>query len=433
MNSRTARVAILAAALLAVSALPLAAEELVVHVGRLIDGTGSPPRARVSLVVRDGRIVEVVEGLRVPAAAQRLVDLSDAWVLPGMIDLHVHLGSESSPTAYLEEFTWNPADFALRAAHHARETLEAGFTTVRNPGDNGGSTLALRDAIRKGWLPGPRIFSAGKSIATTGGHADPTNGWCDLIEGDPGPREGVANGSDEAAEAVRQRYKEGADFVKITATGGVLSLARSPDAPQFTEEEVAAVVRIARDYGLHVAAHAHGAEGMKRAVRAGVRSIEHGTFMDEETIRLMIEHGTWFVPTLSAGAFVAAKAEIEGYYPEVVRPKAAKVGPQIRDTFARAWRAGVKIAFGTDAGVSPHGDNALELVYMVEAGMPPLEAIRAATASAAEVLDAAGELGCLAAGCIADLVAVRADPVADIRALARVDFVMQGGAIVVDR
>jgi len=401
-----------------------------IHAGRLIDGTGAPPRREVTLVVRGEAIAEVVSGFRSAGAGERVLDLADAWVLPGLIDLHVHLGSESSPTSYLEQFTMNPADLALRAAYHARRTLEAGFTTVRNPGDRAGETLALREAIAKGWVVGPRVFTAGKSLATTGGHADPTNGWADRIEGDPGPKEGVLNGPADAAQAVRQRYKEGADFIKITATGGVLSLARSPDAPQFFDAELEAVIRAARDYGFHVAAHAHGAEGMKRAIRAGVTSIEHGTFMDDEVIDLMKQRGTWYVPTISAGIFVGEKAKIDGYYPDVVRPKAEKVGRQIRETFAKARRARVKIAFGTDAGVSPHGDNAKEFVYMVEGGMPPLEAIRAATSSAAEVLGRQGVLGCAAAGCFADLVAVRRDPLADVSALADVDFVMKGGMVV---
>jgi imidazolonepropionase-like amidohydrolase len=418
---------------LAVSLSRLLAAEPVtlVHAGHLIDGTGAAPRDKVTLVIRGTTVAEVVSGYRSPGTGDTVVDLENAWVLPGFIDLHVHLGSESSPTSYIEQFTMNPADFALRAVHHARLTLEAGFTTVRNPGDNAGETISLRDAIAKGWVTGPRIFSAGKALATTGGHADPTNGWADAIEGDPGPKDGVVNGPEDAAKAVRERYKERADFIKITATGGVLSLARSPDAPQFNDDELEAIIRTAKDYGFHVAAHAHGAEGIKRAVRAGVTSIEHGTFMDDEAIALMKQKGTWYVPTISAGRFVGEKAKVPGYYPEIVRPKAEKVGRQINETFTKAWKSGVKIAFGTDSGVSPHGDNAHEFVYMVEDGMPPLDAIRAATANAAEVLGKKGFLGCVAAGCSADLVAVRQDPVADIKALTHVDFVMKEGTIVV--
>jgi imidazolonepropionase-like amidohydrolase len=423
----------LVSVVLAVSLSRLLAAEPVtlVHAGHLIDGTGAAPRDKVTLVIRGTTVAEVVSGYRSPGTGDTVVDLENAWVLPGFIDLHVHLGSESSPTSYIEQFTMNPADFALRAVHHARLTLEAGFTTVRNPGDNAGETISLRDAIAKGWVTGPRIFSAGKALATTGGHADPTNGWADAIEGDPGPKDGVVNGPEDAAKAVRERYKERADFIKITATGGVLSLARSPDAPQFNDDELEAIIRTAKDYGFHVAAHAHGAEGIKRAVRAGVTSIEHGTFMDDEAIALMKQKGTWYVPTISAGRFVGEKAKVPGYYPEIVRPKAEKVGRQINETFTKAWKSGVKIAFGTDSGVSPHGDNAHEFVYMVEDGMPPLDAIRAATANAAEVLGKKGFLGCVAAGCSADLVAVRQDPVADIKALTHVDFVMKEGTVVV--
>lgn len=404
-----------------------------VHAGHLIDGSERPPRERVTIVLRGERIEAVEPGYRAPEAGQQVIDLQDAWVLPGLIDLHVHLGTESSPTSYLERFTTNPADIVLRAAVHARTTLRAGFTTVRNLGDAYNTTLSLRDAIRKGWVEGPRIYSSGRSIGTTGGHADPTNGWADVIEGDPGPKDGVINGPDDAAKAVRQRYKDGADLIKITATGGVLSLARSPDAPQFTDAELEAVVRTARDYGFTVAAHAHGAEGMKRAIRAGVTSIEHGSFMDDEAIRLMRAKGTWYVPTLSAGIFVGEKAKQPGFYPEVVRPKALKVGAQIRDTYARALRGGVRIAMGTDAGVGPHGENAKELVYMVEGGMKPADAIRAATSAAAQVLGADADLGSIAAGRYADLVAVRRDPLQDVSALSEPVFVMKGGAQVLKR
>ncbi len=282
---------LLAAALLVATAtLPAFAQgpaRLLVHAGRLVDGVSPAAREMVTVLVEGDRIADVVDGYRLPAPGEKVLDLSGSTVLPGFIDLHVHLGMEMSPASYLERFTWNPADLALRAAAHARTTLRAGFTTVRNLGDGYNETVSLRDAIRQGWVEGPRNYTAGKSISTTGGHVDPTNGWCDLIEGDPGPKEGVANGPDGMAKAVRQRYKDRADLVKIATTGGVLSLARSPNAPQFTEDEVAAVVRTARDYDLPVAVHAHGVEGMKRAIRAGVDSLEHGTQMDEETMKLL--------------------------------------------------------------------------------------------------------------------------------------------------
>ncbi|MBI5443478.1 MAG: amidohydrolase family protein [Deltaproteobacteria bacterium] len=405
---------------------------LLVHAGRLVDGVSEAPREMVTVVVEGERIVEVVTGFRVPGAGEKVLDLTDATVLPGFIDLHVHLGMEISPSSYLDSFTRNPADLALRAAAHARTTLRAGFTTVRNLGDSSNTTISLRDAIRQGWVEGPRVFTAGKSIATTGGHADPTNGWCDLLEGDPGPREGVANGADEMAKAVRQRYKDRADLIKITATGGVLSLARSPNAPQFTQDEVDAVVKTARDYEMAVAVHAHGAEGMKRAIRAGVDSIEHGTQMDDEAIQLFKERGTWYVPTLSAGVFVGEKAKIDGFFPEVVRPKAALIGAQIRATAAKAVQSGLRIAFGTDAGVGPHGDNGKEFGYLVEAGMTPMQAIQAATSNAAKLLRAEKDLGTVEAGKLADLVAWRRDPLADVSLLATPPaLVMKGGVVVV--
>jgi imidazolonepropionase-like amidohydrolase len=406
-----------------------AASRTLVHAGRLIDGTSNTVREAVTVVVAAGRIQAVEAGYTAPQADDAVIELKDHTVMPGWIDAHVHLGTEPSPQAYLERFTLNPTDVVLRAALHGRRTLLAGFTTVRNLGDEGNTTVSLRDAIRKGWVEGPRILSAGKSIATTGGHADPTNGWAQMIQGDPGPKDGVVDGVDDARKAVRQRYKEGADVIKITATGGVLSLARSPDAPQFTEDEVRAIVSTARDYGFKVAAHAHGAEGIKRAVRGGVDSIEHGTRADAEAFRLMVEHGTYLVPTLSAGRYVGEKAKIEGFYPEVVRPKAAAIGSEVSAMFRRALDSGVKIAFGTDAGVFPHGENAKEFVYLVELGMKPMQAIQAATRESARLLGLDKDLGTIVPGKFADLVATPGDPLTDISAVLNVDFVMKEGVV----
>jgi imidazolonepropionase-like amidohydrolase len=313
---------------------------------------------------------------------------------------------------------------------YARRTLEAGFTTVRDLGGEPTAVKALRDAIDQGWIPGPKIYAATASLASTGGHADPTNGLRAELTGDPGAAVGIVNGVEDARKAVRQRYKEGADLIKITATGGVLSLAKSGLNAQLTEEEIRAIVETARDYGFHVAAHAHGLEGIKRAVRAGVASIEHGTYMDAEAFALLKQHGTYFVPTISAGRFVAEKAAVPGYFPEIVRPKAAAIGPLIQDTFAKAYRAGVKIAFGTDCGVSPHGSNAKELEYMVEAGMPALEALRAATTTTAELLGIAADVGTLATGKRADVIAVAGNPLDDVKLLQDVRFVMKGGVVV---
>ena len=400
-----------------------------IHAGRLIDGVTDGSRTEVTVVVDDGRIVDVRPGFVEAGETDRIIDLSDRTLLPGLMDMHVHLTSELSPKSYQERTSLEESDYAIRAVVFAERTLMAGFTTVRNPGDDGKVTVALRKAIDNGLVPGPRIFTAGKSLATTGGHADPTNGLRSALRGDPGPAEGVVTGAATAAEAVRHRYQEGADFIKITATGGVLSVAKSGQNPQFTEDELRAIVAAAKDYGFHVAAHAHGAEGMKRAVRAGVKTIEHGTLMDEETMALMKEKGAYLVPTILAGVTVAERAEIDGYFPDVVRPKAAEIGPEIQDTFGRAYRAGVPIAFGTDSGVSPHGENAREFTLMVEAGMPPLAAILSATSVAAKLLGIDGELGSIEPGKIADLVAVAGNPLEEISVMEEVVFVMKEGVV----
>jgi imidazolonepropionase-like amidohydrolase len=306
----------------------------------------------------------------------------------------------------------------------------AGFTTVRDLGDNGVNSVALRKAIDQSWIPGPRIFTSGKSLATTGGHADPSNGLRGEFRRDPGPADGVINGADDARKAVRQRYKDGADLIKLTATGGVLSLAASGQNPQFTEEELRAVVETARDYNMIVAVHAHGTEGIRRAVLAGVDSIEHGTFMTDEIIVLMKEKGTYWVPTLLAGNWVAEKAKEPGYFPEIVRPKAAAIGPEINRTFRRAVAAGLKIAFGTDTGVSPHGENAREFELMVQGGMSPMQAIQSATIHAARLLRVDDRLGTIEQGKIADIIAVEGNPLEDIGRLKQIDFVMKDGGIV---
>ena len=404
--------------------------DTLIHAGDLIDGVSDKARQEVTLVIRDGRIAAINQGYDKPAEGDLVIDLRGHTVMPGLMDMHVHLDSQLSPRSYMERFQMEEADAALQAAYYARKTLMAGFTTVRNLGDSHNVTIALRKAIDLGLLPGPRIFSAGKSIATTGGHADPTNGWASFLHPEVGPYDGVADGPFEAAKAVRQRYKDGADVIKITATGGVLSLAKNGMNPQFSEEEMRAIVETATDYGMRVAVHAHGKEGMLRAVRAGVASIEHGTFMDDEVMALMKSHGTYYVPTISAGEFVAEMARVDGYFPEVVRPKAASIGPQIMGTFSQAYKAGLKIAFGTDTGVSPHGDNAREFAYMVTGGMPPMQAIQSATLVAAQLLGEEDRLGSLEPGKFADVVAVPGNPLDDIELMTRVSFVMKGGEVV---
>lgn len=404
----------------------------VIHAGRMIDAVSDRVASEVTLVVEGDRIVAIERGYRAPREGDRLVDLRSATVMPGLMDMHTHLTSEQSRSAPLERFTKSAGDVTLDGVVYAARTLQAGFTTVRDLGDRYLASVALRDAINAGRIAGPRIFTSAKSIATTGGHADPTNGHSPALRaalGEPGAEQGVCNSPDSCREAVRARYKEGADLIKITATGGVLSIARSGEAPQFTAEELAAIVATARDYGFKVAAHAHGAEGIRRAVEAGVDSIEHGTFMDDDTMALMRRKGIWYVPTISAGRWVFDKAQDPTYFPAVVRPKALAVGPQIQRTFARAYKAGVPIMFGTDCGVCEHGTNAREFAYMVEAGMPVLEAIKSATIVPARFLGIDDRLGSLEVGKIADIVAVPGDPVADVSVMQRVSFVMKDGVI----
>ncbi len=400
-----------------------------IYAGRLIDGQRSKPRIGMSVVVRNGKIARVATGYLKPAPDLKIVDLKAHTVMPGLMDMHTHITSQHNPKSYSERFFLNPADYAFRSVQYAERTLMAGFTTVRNLGDRDNTSVALRNAIRKGWIKGPRIYTAAKAIGTTGGHADPTNGLISSFKGDPGPKEGVINGPQDAMKAVRQRYKDGADLIKLTATGGVLSLGKSGQNPQFTYEELKAVVAAARDYGFAVAVHAHGAEGMKRALRAGVHSIEHGTYMDKEVIRLFLRTGAYYVPTIMAGKWVAHKAKQDGYFPAVVRPKAATIGTELAKTFRTAYKAGVKIAFGTDSGVSAHGDNAQEFVYMVEAGMPPMKAIQSATLEAAKLLRVEDKLGTIKKGKLADIVAVKGNPLQDIKLMLDVAFVMKDGHV----
>ncbi|KQZ59914.1 MULTISPECIES: amidohydrolase family protein [unclassified Lysobacter] len=427
MTRLTAAVSFVLAALLAPPTLAAEAPTAL-HCGHLFDARSGRLLDARTVVVREGKVAEVLPG-RADVAGALAIDLSGHTCTPGWTDLHVHLASQSSPQSYSEGFRLDDVDFAFRSVGFAKKTLLAGFTSVRDLG--GEVSPHLRDAINQGLVDGPRIWAAGKSIATTGGHADPTNGYNDALShliGPPGPTEGVINSIEDARQAVRQRYKDGSDVIKITATGGVLSYAKSGDAPQFTVEEVKAIVDTAKDYGYRVAAHAHGEEGMKRAVLGGVTSIEHGTYMSPEVMALMKQRGTWYVPTIYAGRFVAEKAKIDGYFPEVVRPKAARIGAQIQDTAGRAYRGGVKIAFGTDMGVGPHGDNAREFLYMVEAGIPAATALQAATIRAAEVLGV-DDQGVIEAGKRADIVAVPGDPIADINAVMKVAFVMKDGKV----
>ena len=414
--------------LLCLMSVGASAETVALECGRVFDSVNARVLGPHVIVIEDERIAAVERGADYGGNGA-VVDLSDATCLPGLMDMHTHITSQFSRTTYLDRFRDGPGEIAFKAVPYAERTLMAGFTTIRDLGDRDNLSVAMREAIQRGDLVGPRIVTSAKSIATTGGHADPTNGARFDIYPHPGPEDGVVNGIAEARQGVRQRYKDGADLIKITATGGVLSPAKNGQNPQFREDELRAIVETAADYDMPVAAHAHGAEGMKRAIRAGVISIEHGTLMDDEVIRLMKEHGTYFVPTLMAGEWVAEQAREPGFFPEVVRPKAATLGPMMTETFARAYKAGVKIAFGTDSGVSAHGDNAREFILMVDAGMPAAEALQSATATAAELLGMADRLGSLERGKLADIVAVPGNPVDDIALMEQVVFVMREGAI----
>ena len=406
-----------------------AAQNIYLHCGQLIDTEKGVVLTKKTVIVSGEKIKAIKNGFVVPENPKDvLVDLKSKTVMPGLIDMHVHMENEYNPARYMDQFTANEADVAFKSVNYAEITLLAGFTTVRDLGGKG-VNIALRNAINNNTIVGPRIFTAGKAIATTGGHADPTNGRNKLLMGDPGPEQGVINSPDEARKAVRQRYKNGADNIKITATGGVLSVAKNGQNPQFTIEEVKAICATAKDYGMIIAAHAHGDEGMQRAVIGGVTTIEHGTKMSTKTMDLMKEYGTYFVPTITAGKAVAENAKIEGFYPEIIIPKALEIGPKIQSTFAKAYKRGVPIAFGTDAGVFPHGLNAKEFGYMVEVGMPEMEAIQSATITNAKVLGLANQLGQIKTDYIADIVATDSNPVDDISAMERVDFVMKAGKI----
>ncbi|WP_460947562.1 metal-dependent hydrolase family protein [Spirosoma daeguense] len=407
---------------------PLFAQRTLLHCGNLFDGVGNTLQPQMTIVVEGNKITALQKGYTSPTGKDQVIDLKSKTVLPGLIDMHVHLESETRRGGVIDRFTQNVPDVAFQAAKYAKTTLLAGFTTVRDLGGSG-INIALRNAINRGLVDGPRVFTAGKSIATTGGHADPTNGYRKDLMGDPGPEEGVINSPDEARKAVRQRYKDGSDLIKITATGGVLSNAKDGSGPQFTEEEAKAIVDAAKDYGFSVAAHAHGAEGMKRAIRAGVQTVEHGTYMDDETIELFKKHGTYFVPTIIAGKTVADSAKHFGYYTALVTPKALAIGPKIQATFAKAYKAGVKIAFGTDAGVFIHGYNAKEFEYMVEAGMPAIEAIKSALLNNAKLLGMDAQIGSLETGKLADIIAVDENPIQTIKTLQTVRFVMKDGKV----
>ena len=407
----------------------LTAQNTYIQCGKLVDTKSGKILSKKTIVVSGTKVIAVLNGYAAAkSAADTTIDLKDKVVMPGLIDFHVHIEKEFNRDTRLNKYILNEADIAFDATVFANQTLQAGFTTVRDLGGTG-VNIAIKNAINAGKIEGPRVFTAGKSIATTGGHADPTNGSSRVLIGDPGPKEGVVNSVEDAKKAVRQRYKNGADCIKITATGGVLSVAKSGDNPQFTIEEIKAICDTAKDYGMYVAAHAHGDVGMQRAIIGGVKTIEHGTYMSDETMELMKKHDAYLVPTITAGKEVEEKAKIQGFYPAIVVPKALAVGPQIQGTFARAYKKGVGIAFGTDAGVFKHGNNGKEFGFMVAAGMPAMETIQAATITNAKLLLMENEIGQIKPGFFADIVAVNDDPTKNITTMENVVFVMKEGKI----
>ncbi len=399
--------------------------------GKLLDTKTGNVKTAQTIIVNGAKITNIMDGYVMPrSSVDKTIDLKDKFVLPGLIDMHVHIEQEFDAKTRLNRYILNEADVAFNSVGFAKTTLLKGFTTVRDLGGTG-VNISIRKAIDAGKIPGPRVFTAGKSLATTGGHADPTNGSSRKLVGNPGPKEGVVNSVEDAKKAVRQRYKNGADCIKITATGGVLSVAKSGDNPQFTIEEVKAICNTAKDYGMHVAAHAHGDEGMQRAILGGVKTIEHGTYMSDTTMELMKKYDAYLVPTLTAGKEVEEKAKVKGYYPDIVVPKALAVGPQIQGTFAKAYKKGVGIAFGTDAGVFKHGNNAKEFGFMVEAGMPAIETIQSATITNAKILKMESEIGQIGKGFYADIIAVNEDPTVkeNINTMENVVFVMKNGTV----
>ncbi len=406
------------------------AEVVVLKAARMFDGRGDVTVPNAVVIVEAGRITAAGSGLAVPAGA-RVIDLGDATLLPGFIDAHVHLTGESADDWYraaVEGLRRTVAEKAIRATEFARRTLMAGFTTVRNVGAEDYIDVGLRNGINAGVVAGPRMLVATQALGARGGHCD-TTGFPYLLFGkEPGMAEGIASGADAFRDAVRFEIKYGADVIKVCATGGVLSLTDEVDTPQLTQAEMDAIVDEAHRLRKKTAAHAHGAEGAKVAIRAGIDSIEHGSFLDDEALRMMKERGTYFVPTLMAGEYAGGRKSTRTYPPEIAAK--AKAALESRSTaFRNALRMGVKIAFGTDSAVSPHGRNAEEFALLVEHGMTPAAALRTATSAASTLLGIDKRTGTLEPGKDADVVAVPGDVLADVRATEKVSFVMRGGKV----
>ena len=402
------------------------AQDAVIHAGYLLAKPGEGYLRKQTVTVKDGRIVSVEAGYRPAPKGVPVIDLRNDYVLPGLIDSHVHITHENGPDARIKTFEETTVDEAFDGAGFAYKTLLAGFTTVQDVGGPNDAVFGLRDAIAKGLVPGPRMRAAGEPISVTGGHGD-VNGYApDVMKLFTGPN--ICNGADDCRRAVRQQIKEGADVIKITATGDVLSNTKAGLEQQFTDEELKAIVETAHAMGRQVTAHAHGKAGIEAALRAGIDSIEHGTYTDDETIALFKEHNAMLVPTVLAGATVTGWVN-EPWLPEASREKAAIVGPLMQDMLRRAHEGGVTVAFGTDTGVSQHGQNAKEFALMVGAGFTPEEAIRSATVVASKHLEMDADIGTIEAGKYADIVAVEGDPLKDVTELEDIDFVMKGGKV----
>ena len=406
----------------------VSAQDTYLHCGSIVNTQSGKIESEKTIVVSKNKIKSIEKGYITGSDNDVIIDLKEKIVLPGFIDMHVHMESEYNGESYIKEFISNEADIALESTLYAKRTLMAGFTTVRDLGGTG-VNISLRNAINKGFVEGPRIYTSGMALATTGGHADPTNGRKRTLMGDPGPKDGVVNSVEDGKKAVRQRYKNGADVIKITATGGVLSVAKSGHNPQFTLEEIQSITSTAKNYGMSVAAHAHGDEGMKLAILGGVNTIEHGSFMSEETMALMIAKNCYLIPTISAGKQVAEKAKEPGFFPPVVAKKALDIGPKHQATMTKAYKKGVPMGFGTDAGVFPHGNNAIEFAYLLDAGIPVKESLKAATITNALLLGMSEELGQLKEGFYADIIAVDENPMKNVKTLENVVFVMKNGVV----
>ncbi|QMW22339.1 metal-dependent hydrolase family protein [Sandaracinobacteroides saxicola] len=412
--------------------VPLAAGPLtVIHAGRLLDVPGTAAKGPSTITVEDGRIVSVVAGHAPVPAGATLIDLKDRFVLPGLIDCHVHLDSDAGgEAALIEGVTEGPGMAALRAQWNGMKTLRAGFTTVRNLGDGSGATLALRDAVARGWVMGPRIIDAGRSISVTAGHMDATLSLADELH--PAiDQSNLCDGADACRHAVRLQVRRGVDVIKIATTGGVNSRIGAGIGQQMFPDEAKAIVEAAHLAGKKVAVHAHGADGMNLALAAGADSIEHGTMLDDASVKLFLQTGAYYVPTLSTiNGYKERLAKDPNAYPPAVLEKVKWRLSVTGKSLAKAVPAGVKIAFGTDAGVSKHGRNADEFELMVQFGMTPASAIAAATVNAADLLGLKDQVGALKPGMAADIIAVAGDPLSDVTALKTVAFVMKGGVVV---